>query len=65
MSDLHLLPGNATSQEKSLSFCIDRKIAAEAIRKIKSPELAPVEILPYLALWNVTWISGDQSSLKI
>lgn len=49
MSDLHLLPGNATSQEKSLSLCIGRKIAAEAIRNIKSPELAPVEILPYLA----------------
>ncbi len=62
MADAHLLPASATKLEKSIGATfarIDR--IAVPIRDVRSPQLCPPELLPWLAWhyrveeWSADW----------
>lgn len=71
MSDLHLLPSNATQGERDVSIAIERHAALPVpVRDLWNADTCPAQLLPWLAwaysvdVWDTNW-SDVQKRLAI
>ena len=69
MSDLTLLPPNATPLERALAKACAMPHKPEKIRRLWSPQTCPFELLPWLAWawsmddWDPSWTEAQQRAI--